>query len=455
MIARYSRPEIARIWEDRHRYLTWLKVEVAVCEELTREKYIPPKDWRELKRRTDQLIREGGVDPRRVDHFEAITRHDVIAFTTAVAERIGPISRYIHFGLTSSDVVDTALSLLIQQAGEILREDILELLETLEKQAKKYRDLPTIGRSHGIFAEPTSFGLKFLGWYAEWQRNLERLDQALERCRYGKLSGAVGANPHWGPRFEERVLGRLGLKREPVSTQVIPRDRHAEFLGVLAECGSSLERIAVELRHLQRSEVGEVLESFQKGQKGSSAMPHKRNPISSENLTGAARLLRAYAQTGLENIALWHERDISHSSVERISFPDATILLDYALARMNKILSGLTVREENVKANLEKAGLTVFSGHFLLALVKEGVTREDAYAWVQSCALASFEGQGDFIELLEEHEEIRQYLSPARIRQLGSMKFQLRHVKDIYASVLKPAKGKRVGKAIGKPIGKQ
>jgi adenylosuccinate lyase len=383
------------------------------------------------------------VDPRRVDHFESITRHDVIAFTTAVAERIGPISRYIHFGLTSSDVVDTALSLLIQEAGQILREDILELLKTLESQAKRYRDLPTIGRSHGIFAEPTSFGLKFLGWYAEWQRNLERLDEALERCRYGKLSGAVGVNPHWGPRFEERVLGRLGLKREPVSTQVIPRDRHAEILGVFAMCGSSLERIAVELRHLQRSEVGEVLESFQKGQKGSSAMPHKRNPISSENLTGAARLLRAYAQTGLENIALWHERDISHSSVERITFPDATILLDYALARMNRILSGLTVREENVKANLDKAGLTVFSGHFLLALVKAGVTREDAYAWVQSSALASLEGRGDFIELLEAHEEIGKYLTAAKIRRLGSMKFQLRHVRDIYASVLSSRKSAR------------
>jgi adenylosuccinate lyase len=224
---------------------------------------------------------------------------------------------------------------------------------------------------------------------------------------------------------------------------VVPRDRHAEFLGVLAECGSSLERIAVELRHLQRSEVGEVLESFQKGQKGSSAMPHKRNPISSENLTGAARLLRAYAQTGLENIALWHERDISHSSVERISFPDATILLDYALARMNKILAGLTVREENVKANLEKAGLTVFSGHFLLALVKEGATREDAYAWVQSCALASLEGRGDFIQLLEDHPDIRNLLTPVKIRQLGSMKFQLRHVKEIYASVLASKKLKK------------
>ena len=250
----------------------------------------------------------------------------------------------------------------------------------------------------------------------------------------------MGVNPHYGPEFEDKVLGKLGLLREPVSTQVVPRDRHAELLMVLALCGSSMERIAVELRHLQRSEVAEALESFQKGQKGSSAMPHKRNPISSENLTGCARLLRSYAQAGFENVALWHERDISHSSVERVAFPDATLLLDYALDRLNRILEGMVVREENVAANLEKAGLAVYSGHYLLELVREGATREEAYAWVQQCALASFEGKGDFLELLAQHDEVRARLTPAKIRELGSIKHQLRSVNEIYRRGQGPAK---------------
>jgi adenylosuccinate lyase len=426
---------MARIWEDRRRYQLWLKVEMAVCEEMAALGLIPRKDWRELQTQVKGLLERGGVDPARVDHHEQVTRHDIIAFTTAVAEEIGPVSRYIHFGLTSSDIVDTALSLQLQEAGAKLREGIVILLKTLEKQAERYRQLPTIGRSHGIFAEPTSFGLKFLGWFCEWQRNLERLDRALENMRTGKLSGAVGVNPHYGPEFEEKVLGKLGLRREPVSTQVIPRDRHAELLLVLALCGASMERIAIELRHLQRSEVGEALESFQKGQKGSSAMPHKRNPISSENLTGCARLLRSYAQAGLENVALWHERDISHSSVERVAFPDSTLLLDYALERLNRIVEGMVVREENVAANLEKAGQAVYSGHYLLELVRAGATREEAYAWVQACALGSFEGKGEFLELLSEHEEISARLSAAKIRELGSIKHQLRSVGEIYRRV--------------------
>ena len=436
MITRYSRPEMAKIWDDRYRYQTWLKVELAVCEELAQAKIIPLKDWRGLKRRCDQLLTKGGVDPKRVDFHEKTTRHDVIAFTTALAEKIGPLSRYVHFGLTSSDVVDTSLSLLIQEAGKILIEDLRVLSKTLKSNALAYRNLPTIGRSHGIFAEPTSFGLKFLGWYEEWKRNLDRLEGTLEGLRVGKLSGAVGVNPHWDPAFEERALSRLGLKREPVSTQVVPRDRHADFFCTLAICGSSLERMAIELRHLQRSEVGEVLEGFQKGQKGSSAMPHKRNPISSENITGCARLLRASAAAALEDVALWHERDISHSSVERVIFPDATLLLDYALNRMNSVLSQLVVREDRVKSNLKKAGSTVFSGHFLLELVKRGVTRENAYAWVQSCALKSLEGQGDFIELLCIHPAVREFLPEKEIRKLGSLEYQLRHVGEIYRRAL-------------------
>ncbi len=366
-----------------------------------------------------------------------MTRHDVIAFTTAVAEKIGPLSRYVHFGLTSSDVVDTSLSLLIQQSGEVLLADVKALLSTLQERALEFRDLPTIGRSHGIFAEPTSFGLKFLGWFCEWRRNLSELKTAFEGARFGKLSGAVGASPHFGPKFEERVLRTLGLKREEVSTQVIPRDRHARVLNSLAVCGASLERIAVELRHLQRSEVGEVQEGFKRGQKGSSAMPHKRNPISSENLTGCARILRAYSQAALENVALWHERDISHSSVERVIFPDAMIILDYALNRMNQILKELLVRKDRVKENLEMAGDTVFSGHYLLELVKKGATREDAYAWVQECALKSFDGQGEFLELLGADLRIKKYLSLPEVKKLGSLKHQLRHVSAIYQHVFR------------------
>lgn len=437
MIARYSRPEMSAIWDDRYRYCVWLAVELAVCEEMSREGVIPKKDWASLKKKAIALLNKGGVDPKRVDHHEAITRHDVIAFTTAVAEEIGPVSRYIHFGLTSSDVVDTALSMLVQDAGRILLGDIDALLKTLKKLALRYKKLPTIGRSHGIFAEPTSFGLKFLGWYVEWQRNRERLVHAMEGMRVGKLSGAVGVNPHWGPEFEGRVLKRLGLRREEVSTQVVPRDRHAEFLSVLGICGSSMERIAVELRHLQRSEVGEVLEGFKKGQKGSSAMPHKRNPISSENLSGCARMLRAYAGASLENIPLWHERDISHSSAERIALPDATILLNYALNRLNSVLENLEVREAKVQENLSKAGMTSFSGHYLLELVKKGATREEAYAWVQECALANLEGKGAFVELLGSHPEISERLTSKRIRELGSMNYQLRNVEEIYRAVFR------------------
>jgi adenylosuccinate lyase len=439
MIARYTRPEMSRIWDDRHRYQIWLKVELAVCAELARERLIPPKDWKELRAKSEALMKKGGVDPKRVDHHESITRHDVIAFTTAVAEHIGPISRYIHFGLTSSDVVDTSLSIQIQEAGNLLLKDIEGLLKVLKQQAKKYQKLPTMGRSHGIFAEPTSCGLKFLGWHAEWERNHRRLKAAVDNLAYGKLSGAVGVNAHWAPAFEEKVLKTLGLKRETVSTQVIPRDRHAEFLSALALCGSSMERIAVELRHLQRSEVAEVLENFKKGQKGSSAMPHKRNPISSENLTGAARLLRSYSQAGLENVALWHERDISHSSVERVVFPDATILLDYALNRLTSVLGQLVVRSANVKENLKKAGSSVFSGHFLLDLVREGATREDAYAWVQQCALQSFETGQDFLSLMAVHPEIKKRLSPKQIRALGSLNHQLRNVPEIYRRSLSKA----------------
>jgi adenylosuccinate lyase len=432
MISRYTGPEMQALWSDRNRYRVWLEVELAVCEELAALGKIPAHDWSELSTALRALLSEGGVDPEAVELQERVTRHDVIAFTTEVARRIGPISRYVHFGLTSSDVVDTALSLLLLRAGVLLLERLSELEGLLGELAERYRGLPTIGRSHGIHAEPTSFGLKFLGWREEWARNHVRLARALEGLRFGKLSGAVGVSPHWGPDFEERVLARLGLGREPVSTQVLPRDRHAEFLCVLAICGSSLERVAIELRHLQRSEVGEVLEGFGGGQKGSSAMPHKRNPIASENLTGVARLLRSHAQAALENVALWHERDLSHSSVERVILPDSTTILDYGLRRLVEVLRGLEVREDRVRANLGTAGKRVYSGHYLLALVERGVTREEAYAWIQECALLSLAGGGEFAGLLKAHPRISALLPAEEVDRLGSIEKQLAHVDAIF-----------------------
>jgi adenylosuccinate lyase len=433
MISRYTRPEFERLWSDRNKYLVWLKVELAVCDELAREGRIPAEDWATLKKKSEELIRKGGVDPKRVEEIEKKVRHDVIAFTTACSEIIGPTARYIHFGLTSSDVLDTSLSLQIMEAGELLKKDIQDLVKVLKQKAEEYQQLPTIGRSHGISAEPTSFGLKFLGWFTEWKRNLNRLEIALENMRFGKLSGAVGVNAHLSPQTEEKILKKLGLNREPVSTQVLPRDRHAEFLSVLAICGGSLERIAVELRHLQRSEVGEVFESFTPGQKGSSAMPHKKNPISSENITGCARLLRAYSQAGLEDIALWHERDISHSSVERVVLPDATTLLDYAMGRSIEVLKGLQVVEGKVRDNLDAAGPQVFSGHFLLALVEKGVSRENAYEWVQECALKSKNRQSsEFLDSLASHPQIKKHLPKKMIEELGSTKYQLRNVRTIF-----------------------
>ncbi|OFZ79974.1 MAG: adenylosuccinate lyase [Bdellovibrionales bacterium RIFOXYD1_FULL_53_11] len=433
MIERYSRPEMSAIWADANKYLAWLKVEYAVCEGLASEGVIADAEWKKLGGRLRKLLKDG-IRPERVRFHEETVKHDLIAFTAVVAEKCGPLSRHVHYGLTSSDVLDTALALQVAQGGRLLCAKADRLLGTLSGLAKKFKRLPTIGRSHGIFAEPTSFGLKFLSWHAEWLRNRERLDAALEGMRYGKLSGAVGVSPHWRPAFEQKVLHGLGLRREPVSTQVVPRDRHAALLSALALLGSSIERIAVELRHLQRSEVGEVVEGFGRGQKGSSAMPHKRNPVSSENLTGCARLLRAYAQAALENVALWHERDISHSSVERVALPDAMILLDYALDRLVRLLDCLVVREERVRANLDSAGRTVFSGHLLLALVKSGATREEAYRWVQKCALASVDGKGDFIELAAAHREIARRVGVDEIKRLGSLEYQLRHVDEIYAA---------------------
>ncbi len=417
------------IWGDKARYLLWLKVEFAVSEVQARLGYIPRKDWLELKKNVQKLISEGGVEPARVDYFEEQTRHDLIAFTTAVAERVGKTSRFIHFGLTSSDVVDSALSIQILQASQILQKSLLGLIKVLKKKSKEHKGLATIGRSHGIFAEPTSFGLKFLSWAKEAERNLKRIQVATQEMGFGKVSGAVGVSPHWSLEVEEKILSSLGLKREPVSTQVVPRDRHAQMIFQLALLGSSLERIAIELRHLQRSEVGEVYEGFSKGQKGSSAMPHKRNPISSENLTGIARLLRGFSQSALENVALWHERDISHSAVERVIFPDAFILADYALDRLTRVLENLEIRKDRVSKNLKDAGSMAFSGHILLALVQAGAPREEAYYWVQECALKP---GADFLKQALTHPKIGEFLSRKEIQKRGSVSYQLRHVNQIF-----------------------
>lgn len=432
MISRYSHPEMQKIFDEQSKLIAWLRVERAVNDEWIKMKGIPHKEGTLLSKRLSSFIQDRSIDPKRVAEIEKSTRHDVLAFTSAVMELLGPEGRYLHFGLTSSDVVDTGLSLVLQEAGGLIRTEIQSLLSTLKKRSLEYKQLPAIGRTHGMFAEPTSFGLKFLGWYTEWSRNAVRWEEALEQIRFGKLSGAVGVSPHFEPEFEERCLDTLGLKAEEVSTQVIPRDRHAALMSVMAIAAGSLERVAVELRHLQRSEVAEVREEFQKGQKGSSAMPHKRNPISSENLTGCARVLRGYASAGFENIALWHERDISHSSVERIIIPDAFILLHYAIRRLNQILNQVVVDKDGVGRNLKNAGSIVYSGHFLLELVKAGASRDEAYRWIQSCAHEALDSGREFIELIENHEQIKKFLKREQIRKIGSPSYQLRHVGKIY-----------------------
>lgn len=433
MIARYTRQEMGNLWSDRSRYLRWLQVELAVARQQARVGMIPRRDFLALQAGIQSLIRKGGVEPARVEEIEKVTRHDVIAFTSAVTEKLGKEGRWLHFGLTSSDIVDTALSLSLKASGEILMRELRGLEKVLRKRAREFQKLPCLGRTHGMAAEPTSFGLKFLSWAEECSRNQFRLEGAVEQVSYGKLSGAVGCNAIIPPTLEAACLKDLGLSRERVSTQVLPRDRHAHFVQALALIGSSLERIAIELRHLQRSEVGEVREGFSKGQKGSSAMPHKRNPISSENITGCSRLLRSYASAALENVALWHERDISHSSVERVILPDSTQLLDYSIHRMTGIIENLEVDQARVRANLKAQGGVVGSGHVLLALVRQGAPREEAYPRVQAAAHAAMaDGAKGFALLLSQDPWIQGYLTAKEIEKLVSMEYQLREVSGIF-----------------------
>ena len=428
MIARYTRSKMGRLWDLDNKYQKWLEVEIAVCEAWAEIGGIPAGALEVIKDKA-------GFDVGRIDEIEKTVKHDVIAFLTSVAEHVGPESRFIHKGLTSSDVVDTALSMLIMQAADIVIDDLKELMRVLKKQAFGYKDTPSMGRSHGIHAEPMTFGLKFSLWYEDAKRNLRRIEQAKKAIAIGKISGAVGTFSNIPPELEERVCKRLGLEPEPVATQVIQRDRHAEFMNSLALIAASVEKIAVEIRHLQRTEVLEAEEPFSAGQKGSSAMPHKRNPIGSENLSGLARLVRSNAIAAMEDIALWHERDISHSSVERIIIPDSTILVDYMLDRLTAILRDLHIYPQKMQENIDKSYGLYNSQRVLLALVEKGVSREDAYGLVQRNAMESWSKGVSFMKLLQEDSDISAYLSPGEIEAIFDLKYYLRHIDFIFRRV--------------------
>jgi adenylosuccinate lyase len=419
---------MGRLWSDEARFASWLEVELAVCETLAARGEVPADEM--------AVIREkAAFDLTRIEEIDAEVGHDVIAFLTSVAEHVGPASRHIHHGLTSSDVVDTAQALRTVRATDILLSDLEELQRVLRRQAEQHRGTVMVGRTHGIHAEPYTLGLKFASWYEEARRNAERLGRAREEIRFGKISGSVGTYAHLGPEIESEALGRLELEAEPVSTQVVPRDRHALLLSVLGVLASSLDRIATEIRHLQRSDVREVEEPFGRGQKGSSSMPHKRNPVGCENVSGLARVVRAHVQAALENVALWHERDISHSSVERVILPDATILCDFMLARITRIVDGLLVYPERMAQNMAITRGLVYSQAVLLALTQAGLTRDDAYAIVQRNAMRTWAGEGDFRDLLSRDEQLTAVLAAEQLAACFDPGRYLRHVDEIYRRV--------------------
>jgi adenylosuccinate lyase len=428
MITRYSREVMARIWTEESKFLSWLKVELAAMEAMAEGGLIPP----EVPQRAAGQAR---IDVARILEIEARTHHDVAAFVDQVAAGLGEDGRYFHFGLTSSDVLDTALGLRLTEAADVLLTDLDELLAVLQDKAYTYKDQVMVGRTHGVHAEPITLGLKFALWYAEFQRQRARLLQARETVAVGKISGAVGTFAHLPPEVEAGVCRRLGLKPAPVSTQILQRDRHAEYFLTLALIGASVEKVALEIRHLQRTEVREAEEKFAAGQKGSSAMPHKRNPILSENLCGLARVLRGNALAALENVALWHERDISHSSVERVIAPDSTVLLDFMLARLTRLLANLQVYPENLAANLQRTRGLIFSQSLLLALIHKGLTRDAAYRLVQGPAMRVWQEGKEFAPLVKEDVEIRQHLTPAEIEAVFDLKRYFRHVDEIFARV--------------------
>ncbi|MDD2228892.1 MAG: adenylosuccinate lyase [Candidatus Cloacimonetes bacterium] len=421
MIARYSTPEMQRIWTSDNRYECWLEVELAACRAMHEVGIIPEADWETINAKAD-------FDGSRIDELELITKHDVIAFLTNVAEYVGTSSRWIHYGMTSSDVLDTATAMQLKSSGELILSELSRLAEILKLKARQYRHTLCMGRSHGIHAEPTSFGLKFALWYEECKRNIVRLNSAIEEISVGQFSGAVGNFAHLSPEIETLACKYLDLTPANVSTQVIQRDRHAYFLSILAIIGSGIEKIALEIRHLQRTEVREAEENFSKGQKGSSAMPHKRNPIVSEQLCGLARVLRGNASSGLENNALWHERDISHSSVERIILPDSCILTHYMIGKCCSLIDNLIVYPENMKTNIDLTRGLVFSQALLLHLTNSGLTREKAYQLVQTEAMKSWEAGSDFMALVLNNAEITSALSEHEIRDIFSYDRYLRNV---------------------------
>ena len=416
------------IWSDQRRYDTWLQVELAATDAMAEAGIVPREAARELRAKAS-------FDPVRIDEIEQTTQHDVIAFTTAVAERVGAAARWLHFGLTSSDVLDTALALQMQEACGLIVKDLAGAMEAVRERAEEHRRTPMIGRTHGVHAEPMTLGLKLALWYAELQRDLDRVLRARDIVSVGKISGAVGTFAHLDPEIEVRVCERLGLQPAPVSSQVIQRDRHAELLSALAITAASLEKFALEIRGLQKTEIGEIEEPFGKGQKGSSAMPHKRNPIGCEQIVGLARLVRANAMAAYENIALWHERDISHSSVERVILPDSFIVLDHMLRRFTRIVRGMVVYPERMKENLERSRGVVFSGTVLLELARRGVSREQAYEWVQRSAMRSFDEQRDFKTLLLADPDVTTVLSREQIEKAFDLDDQLRNVDKVFARV--------------------
>src|SRR5687767_10854149 len=430
MIPRYTHADMGRIWSEERRFETWLQVEIAAAEVMAEAGIIPHEAARDIRDKSK-------FDVARIAAIEETTQHDVIAFTTAVGEHIGPSARWLHFGLTSSDVVDTAQAIQMREATDLLIKDIEGLLDAVRTRAEEHRATPMMGRTHGVHAEPMTFGLKLALWFAELQRDHERLKRARAAIAVGKISGAVGTFAHLDPSIEAAICRKLGLEPAPVSSQVTQRDRHAELLTALAITPASLEKFAVKIRGLQKTEIGEIEEPFGKGQKGSSAMPHKRNPIGCEQITGLARLLRGNAHAALENIALWHERDISHSSVERVILPDSFIALDHMLRRFTRIVKGLVVNVDRMKQNLEMSRGVVFSGTVLLELAQRGISREQAYEWVQRNALRSYDEQKDFKQLLLADADVMSVLDEKTIHDAFDLKVQLKNVDQIFDRVFR------------------
>jgi adenylosuccinate lyase len=428
MIDRYTRPAMGRIWEAENRFAKWLQVEIAACEAMAEQGLIPPESVENIKKKARFSV-------ERILKIEGETKHDVIAFLTNVAEYVGPDSRFIHMGLTSSDILDTSFAMLLREAMAMIIDDLKQFMAVIKERALEHKYTPMIGRSHGIHAEPITFGLKLAVWYSEMKRNLQRLKEAQEVISYGKLSGAVGTFANVSPKVETSACRKLSLKPAEISTQILQRDRHAQFFTALAILAGTMEKIAVEIRHLQRTEVLEAEEAFEKRQKGSSSMPHKKNPIGAENISGLARLVRANSLAAMENMALWHERDISHSSVERVIGPDSTILIDYMLHRLSGIVKNLVVYPERMKENLHKMRGLIFSQQVLLKLSNLGLSREKAYEMVQRNALKVWDTGKEFQSLLLEDRELREYLTEKDLEDIFSMEYHFKHVDDLFARV--------------------